>query len=49
MPCDLNEDQIYKCERCHRAISEEEYETYDGICEECHEIEVDELDYEEGY
>ena len=49
MSCDLNEDQIYKCERCHRAISKEEYETYDGICEECHEIEVDELDYEEGY
>ena len=28
-------------------MSQEEYETYDGMCPECHEIEIDELDYED--
>jgi len=28
-------------------VTKEEYETYDGMCEECYEIEIDELDYEE--
>jgi hypothetical protein len=28
-------------------ITEEEYEAYEGLCEECHEIEIDELDYED--
>ena len=39
----------YRCEICGREISKEEYETYDGLCEECHEIEIDELDYEDEY
>lgn len=39
----------HRCERCGRAITQEEYETYDGLCEECHEIEIYELDYEAEY
>ncbi len=39
----------YRCEICDREISKEEYETYGGLCEECHEIEIDELDYEDEY
>ena len=37
------------CERCGRTITEEEYEINDGLCEECHEIEIDELDYEDEH
>jgi NMD protein affecting ribosome stability and mRNA decay len=37
----------YTCQRCGRHISQEEYETYDGMCPECYEIEIDELDYED--
>jgi len=36
----------YRCESCGRTITEE-YETYNGLCEECYEI--DELDYEDDY
>jgi NMD protein affecting ribosome stability and mRNA decay len=36
--------------RCGQKITQEEYEMYDGMCEECYLIEIDELDYEdEGY
>jgi len=46
----MNEPQKdYTCERCGRKITQEEYETYDGMCEECYEIEIDELDYENNY
>lgn len=31
---------VYECMRCDRKISKEEYETYGGLCEECHEIEI---------
>jgi len=41
--------KVYTCERCGRRITEEECETYDGMCEECYEIEIDELDYEDDY
>jgi len=41
------EHGAYQCMRCGRKITEEEYETYSGLCEECHEIEIDELDYED--
>jgi Zn finger protein HypA/HybF involved in hydrogenase expression len=37
----------YACQRCGRQISQKEYEIYDGMCPECHEIEIDELDYED--
>ncbi|MEM2974842.1 MAG: hypothetical protein QW821_00255 [Candidatus Bathyarchaeia archaeon] len=36
------------CLACGREISEEEYEIYDGLCEKCYEIEIDELDYEDA-
>jgi len=41
------EEKIFECLRCGRKITEEEYATYGGLCEECHEIEVDELDFED--
>ena len=40
-------DEEYTCQRCGRQISQEDYETYDGMCLECYEIEIDELDYED--
>jgi len=46
----LGEEQIvYECARCGRRITKEEYETYSGLCEECREIEIDELDFEDEY
>lgn len=39
----------YHCGRCGRTITQEEYEAHNGLCEECHEIEIDELDYEDEY
>jgi Zn finger protein HypA/HybF involved in hydrogenase expression len=44
-----SEEKAYRCERCGRSITNEEYELYDGLCEECCEIEIDELDYEDDY
>jgi len=44
----MNEERkVFECMRCGRKITEEEYETYSGMCEEYYEIEIDELDYEE--
>jgi DNA-directed RNA polymerase subunit RPC12/RpoP len=43
------EQRVYECMRCGRKITEGEYEAYSGLCEECHEIEIDELDYEDEY
>jgi NMD protein affecting ribosome stability and mRNA decay len=45
------EEEFYECLRCGRKITRKEFETYDGLCEECYQIEIDELDYEdeEGY
>jgi len=43
------EQDDHECLRCGRKITKEEYETYDGLCEERHEIEIDELDYEDEY
>ena len=40
-------EEEYTCQRCNRQISREEYETYDRMCPECYEIEMDELDYED--
>jgi len=32
----MAEDQnSYECLRCGKRITKEEYETYDGLCEEC--------------
>jgi len=30
-----------------REISKDEYETYGGLCEDCYEIEIADLDYED--
>jgi NMD protein affecting ribosome stability and mRNA decay len=35
------------CLRCGRKITGEEAETYNGMCPECYEIEIDELDFED--
>jgi Zn finger protein HypA/HybF involved in hydrogenase expression len=44
----MEEKQNYReCERCGKVITEEEYETYGGLCEECYGIEIDEMDYED--
>jgi NMD protein affecting ribosome stability and mRNA decay len=40
-------EEEHSCQRCGRRISQEDYETYDGMCSECYEIEIDELDYED--
>lgn len=46
----MDEDEmVYICLRCGRTITREEYETYDGLCQECYEVEIDELDYEDEY
>jgi len=46
----MAEDQnSYECLRCGKRITKEEYETYDGLCEECYQVEIDELDYEDDY
>ncbi|MGQ9624947.1 MAG: hypothetical protein ACUVT9_06210 [Candidatus Bathycorpusculaceae bacterium] len=37
----------YFCELCGRRISREEYEMHDGLCAECYEIEVADLDMED--
>lgn len=39
--------KVYRCIRCDVEITEEEHEAYDGMCEECYQIEMDELDYED--
>jgi NMD protein affecting ribosome stability and mRNA decay len=45
------EEELYECMRCGRKITREGFEAYEGMCEECYLIEIDELDYEdeEGY
>ena len=42
-----NDEEVYSCLSCGRKISREEYETYDGLCEECYELEITELDFED--
>jgi DNA-directed RNA polymerase subunit RPC12/RpoP len=44
----MNEEkEVYKCAMCGRKITKEEYETFDGLCQECYEIEIADLDYED--
>jgi NMD protein affecting ribosome stability and mRNA decay len=40
-------DGAFYCELCGRRISREEYETYDGLCAECYEMEIADLDMED--
>lgn len=37
----------YYCERCGKEISKDEYEEFNGFCEECYWMEEDELTEEE--
>lgn len=32
---DFSPDEEYECERCFKKISQEEFDLYDGMCEEC--------------
>jgi NMD protein affecting ribosome stability and mRNA decay len=43
----MSGEEVYECMKCGREITQEEYEAYDGMCEECYLIEIDELDYED--
>jgi len=37
------EEETYHCMLCGRKITMEEYETYGGLCQECYELEIAEL------
>jgi hypothetical protein len=43
----LGEEESHECLRCGRKLTKEEYETWDCLCEDCYEIEIDELDCED--
>jgi len=43
------EERFYEWLRFGRKITQEEYEVYSGLLEECHEIEIDKLDHEEEH
>jgi hypothetical protein len=43
-----SEENKFTCSVCGREISEDDYNDYDGMCWECYEIEIDELDYEDA-
>ena len=45
----MTQERVHRCERCDRRISKEEYEMHDGMCQECYEMEIDDLDYEDNY
>jgi len=40
-------EEVYHRLSCGRKISREEYETYDGFCQECYELEIADLDFED--
>ena len=42
-----DKENVRHCSICGREISGEDYEAYDGMCWECYEIEIDELDHED--
>jgi DNA-directed RNA polymerase subunit RPC12/RpoP len=44
----MSGEKVYKCMRCGRKITRDEYETCDGLCSDCYEIEIDELDLDEN-
>ncbi|MEM2420142.1 MAG: hypothetical protein QXL38_04060 [Candidatus Bathyarchaeia archaeon] len=44
---DDEDGTVYYCMLCGRRISREEYEMFEGTCQECYEI--DEMDYEDEY
>lgn len=45
----MSKEEEYYCRICGLKISREEYETYDGLCEECWDNEMtEEIDTTEG-
>ena len=45
----LEGDEKYYCEVCGKEISEDEYESYDGMCWECWDDQMtEECEFEEG-
>jgi len=43
------EEEKYYCEVCGKPISEDEYESYDGMCWECWDDQMtEECEFEEG-
>jgi len=42
-----DDEEVHRCLSCGRKISREEYETYDSFCQECYELEIAELDFED--
>lgn len=40
------ETEVYRCLLCGKRISQEEYELFDGLCQECYELEISELDFD---
>ena len=45
----MTQERVHRCERCDRRITKEEYEMHGGMCQECYEMEIDDLDYEDDY
>ena len=39
--------EMKRCILCNKEISEEEFDDNEGYCEECHEIEIDDMDAED--
>lgn len=37
------DEHVYKCLNCGRRITKEECEIHDGLCPECYELEMAEL------
>lgn len=42
-----DDEAVYRCLSCGRTITMEEYETFGGLCQECYEIELGKMDYED--
>ena len=39
----------YHCEVCGRKISKEEFESFEGMCEDCYTEYVQQIEDDEGY
>jgi NMD protein affecting ribosome stability and mRNA decay len=39
----------YRCEVCSRKISEEEFESFEGMCEDCYTEYLQQIEDEEEY
>jgi uncharacterized CHY-type Zn-finger protein len=45
----MTQERVCRCGMCGRRIAKEEYEMCEGMCQECFEMEIDDLDYEDDY